>query len=298
MIPGGTGLLGTALAAKLAAGGHQVWVLSRNPQAQKAAPQVQTAVWDGATPDGWGHLVDQMDAIINLAGENIGAKRWSSQRKEQIRASRVKTGGAICEAVQRAEKKPAVLIQASAIGAYGPGGDQWLDETAGYGQDFQSMVCREWEASTRPVEGLGVRRVVIRTGLVMTRHGGWMEPLTTAFRLFAGGPMGSGRQWWSWIHLEDYISGVIHCLTHPETSGTYNLAAPNPEQMISFGRELARVLGRPFWIPAPALGLRLILGEMSDLILFGQRVNSQKLVGSGYTYRYATLRPALEDLFG
>lgn len=298
LIPGGSGLLGTALSAQLIADGHQVWILSRNPNPSHASQAVQTALWDGKTATGWGYLVNQMDAIVNLAGENIGSKRWNPQRKEQIRVSRIQAGIAICEAVQQAVKKPAVLIQASGVGAYGPSGDLWLDESAGYGKDFQSQVCVDWEASTKPVEQNGVRRVVIRTGLVMTRQGGWMEPLVTAFRLFASGPLGSGRQWWSWIHLDDYVQGVIHLLNQPETAGTYNLAAPNPVQMRPFGRELAHILHRPFWAPAPAFALKWVLGEMSDLILSGQRVSSQKMIDSGYAYRYATLRPALEDLFG
>jgi uncharacterized protein len=298
LIPGGTGLLGTALSAQLLAEGHQVWVLSRNPNPPLVSAALQTALWDGKTATGWGYLVEKMDAIINLAGENIGARRWSQARKEQIRMSRINAGQAICEAVQKAINKPQVLVQASGIGAYGPSGDLWLDETAGYGEDFQSKVCLVWEASTQPVEAMGVRRVVMRTGLVMTRQGGWMQPLTTAYRLYACGPLGSGRQWWSWIHLADYVRGVIHFLNHPETSGTYNLAAPTPVQMDAFGRELARVLHRPYWAPAPGFALKLGLGEMSDLILFGQRVSSQKVIDSGYSYRYATLRPALEDLFG
>lgn len=298
LIPGGTGLLGTALSAELSAEGHQVWVLSRSPQRARAAGQVQFVQWDGKTATGWGHLVNQMDAIINLAGENIGAKRWSPQRKELIRVSRMEAGKAICDAVQNSTKRPGVLIQASGVGAYGPSGDQWLDETAAYGQDFQSRVCIDWEASTRPVEALGVRRVVIRTGLVMTRQGGWMAPLTLAFRSFASGPLGSGKQWWSWIHLDDYIQGVIHLINHPAAVGIYNLVTPNPSQMNEFGRQLARVLKRPYWIPAPAFGLRLLLGEMSDLILLGQRASAQKMIAAGYAYRYASLRPALDNLFG
>ncbi len=298
LIPGGTGLLGTALSAELIAQGHQVWVLSRSPNRAAGSGQVQFAQWDARTATGWGHLVNQMDAIVNLAGANIGTWPWTPSRKERIRTSRIDAGRAICEAVQNAGKKPGVLIQASGVGAYGPSGDIWLDETAGYGQDFQSKVCVDWEASTRPVEAQGVRRVVIRTGVVMARQGGWMVPLITAFRLFASGPLGSGRQWWSWIHLEDYVHGVIHLINQPAAVGTYNLAAPNPSQMNTFGRELARVLKRPYWIPAPAFALRLVLGEMSDLILYGQRVSSKKMIESGYSYRYATLRPALEDLFG
>jgi uncharacterized protein (TIGR01777 family) len=239
-----------------------------------------------------------MDAIVNLAGESIGNKPWTVRQKELIRTSRIDAGRAICEAVQKAVRKPAVLIQASGVGAYGPSGDAWLTETSAYGQDFQSKVCVDWEASTQPVEAEGVRRVVIRTGLVMPTRGGWMQPLTLGYRLFACGPLGSGRQWWSWIHIDDYVQGVIHFLTHPELSGTFNLDAPNPLQMDAFGRQLASVLKRPYWIPAPTFGLRLVLGERADLILYGQRVSAQKMIDSGYSYRYATLRPALEDLFG
>lgn len=298
LIPGGTGLLGTPLSAELARQGHQVWVLSRNPGRTAAPAGVALAQWDARTPQGWEALVEEADAIVNLAGENIGAGRWTAERKERILQSRVEAGQAITAAVRAARHKPAVLIQASGIGAYGARGDEWLDEATAPVSDFQAGICADWEASTREVEEAGLRRVVVRTGLVMTRSGGWMAPLTLAFRLFAGGPFGSGRQWWSWVHLDDYIRGIIYFLEQGSTKGVYNLAAPEPARMAEFGRELAKVLHRPYWLPTPAFAMRLLLGEMSVLVLEGQRVSSQRLLTSGFAYQYPLLRPALENLFG
>lgn len=298
LIAGGSGLLGKALIQRLVAQKHTVWVLSRHPETATVLSDVHFIKWDGKTTQGWGDRINAVDAVINLAGENIGASRWTAARKAQIRASRVEAGQAIVAAIRQAAQKPTVLIQASGVGAYGPTGDQVVDETAPYGTDYLSNVSVDWENSTQPVEALGVRRVVIRTGLVMTRSGGWMAPLLLPFRLFVGGPLGNGKQWWPWIHIEDYVQSVIQLIERSDSTGVYNIVGPNPCRMEEFGKVLASVIKRPYWFPTPGFGLKLLLGEMSTLVLDGQRAMPKKLLEGGYVYAYPELRPALIDLFG
>ncbi len=298
LISGGTGLLGNALIPALLAQQHRIWLLSRHPQAVQVGSGVQLAAWDGKTTSGWGHLAGEVDVVINLAGESIGGGQWTVERKARIRTSRQEAGQALVAAIQQATIKPSVLIQASAIGAYGLSGDQLLDETAPGGSDYLAGVTADWEASTQPIEALGVRRVVIRTGLVMTARGGWMAPLLLPFRLFLGGPLGNGKQWWPWIHIQDYVGAVLFLIERAGLSGVFNLVSPNPCRMAEFGKELAHVLKRPYWFPTPAFGIKLLLGEMSTLVLDGQRAIPRNLLASGYVYRYEQLHPALENLFG
>jgi uncharacterized protein (TIGR01777 family) len=298
LIAGGTGLLGKELVQRLLAKNHAVWVLTRHPETPSGLSGVQFIGWDGKTIQGGGERVGAFDAVINLAGENIGASRWTAERKAQIRTSRIEAGQAIVAAIRSSAQKPAVLIQASGVGAYGPSGDQVVDETSPYGSDYLARVSVDWENSTQAVEAWGVRRVVIRTGLVMTRSGGWMAPLLLPFRLFVGGPLGNGKQWWPWIHIEDYVQSVIQLIERSDSTGVYNIVGPNPCRMEEFGTVLASVIKRPYWFPTPGFGLKLLLGEMSTLVLDGQRAMPKKLLEGGYVYAYPELRPALIDLFG
>jgi uncharacterized protein (TIGR01777 family) len=298
LIPGGSGFLGVALVDALLENQHEVIILSRSPNTVKSASNVRVVAWDGKTPQGWGHLVGEVDAIINLAGSSIGAGRWTQARKVSIRSSRQQAGRAIVAAVEKAAQKPTVLIQASGIGAYGDQGDLELDETSPRGSDFLASVTGDWEASTAPVEQYGVRQVVIRTGLVTSRTADWIQPVLLIFRLFAGGPLGSGNQWWPWIHIQDYVNGVLFLLNQPDACGVYNLVSPNPSRMKEFGKELASVLKRPYWLPAPAFAIKLVLGALSMLILEGQRALPKRLLESGYVYQHFQLRPALVEFFG
>lgn len=296
LIAGGTGLLGRALTTRLVRGGHKVWVLSRNPQAATVPAGAAVVRWDARTPQGWQELVEHMDALVNLAGENIGGGPWTARRKKRILESRVHAGQAIVAACEQATQRPQVVLQASAVGYYGLAGDQILDEESPPGNDFQSKVCMAWEGATQPVEALGIRRVVIRTGLVLAPKGGFLTPLLLQYRLFAGGPLGSGKQWWPWIHLVDQIAAMEYLLFRADAWGAYNLCAPNPVCMADFGRELARALHRPYWLPAPAFGLKLLLGEMSTLILNGQRAVPLKLLQSGYSFQFEQLGRALHNV--
>jgi uncharacterized protein (TIGR01777 family) len=296
LIAGGTGLLGRAFTARLLHSGHQVWVLSRSPQSARVPAGATVVKWDARTPRGWQELVGQVDAVANLAGENLGAGLWTASRKKRILESRVHAGQAIVAACEQAVRRPRVLLQASAVGYYGPTADQLLDETSPPGTDFLAQVCVAWEGATQPVEALGVRRVIIRTGLVLTPEGGFLPPVLLQFRLFAGGPIGNGMQWWPWIHLQDQLAAMEFLLLHETASGAYNLCAPNPVRMKDFGRELARALRRPYWLPAPAFVLRLLLGEMSLLVVGGQRVVPKRLLEAGYRFQFEQLGLALKDV--
>lgn len=296
LIAGGTGLIGKALALALTESGNQVWVLSRSPERAQMTARVQVTAWDGKSPQGWGQLINEMDAIINLAGASIGTQRWTENRKDEIRESRLNAGQAIVDAVKMASKVPRLLVQASAVGYYGTSSDLPLDEVSPAGSDFLSKICVEWEASTRPVEELGVRRVVIRTGVVLDRHEGALARILLPFYLFAGGPLGSGRQWLPWIHIKDEVDAIRFLMADETASGVFNLTAPQPLINADFGKKIARVLKRPYWLPAPAFVLRFLLGEMSLLVLEGQRPLPRRLEAASYQFQYEEAEKALRDL--
>ncbi len=297
IITGGSGLLGRALARNLVADGYEVIVLSRGPQRVAGLPDgVRVQGWDGRTAEGWGHLAEGAHAIINLAGESIAGGRWTAERKRAIVQSRTDAGGAVVQAVRTAAIKPQVVIQASGVGYYGPHGDEVLTEAAGPGSDFGAQVCIQWEAATAPVEALGVRRAVIRTGVVLSPDALALQRLMLPYRFFVGGPLGSGRQWFSWIHVADYVAGVRFLMDRTDASGAFNLSAPAPLRNAEFGAVLGRVMGRPSWFPVPALAMRLLFGEMATVLLDGQRVIPQRLLDLGFRFRFGEAEQALRDL--
>lgn len=304
IITGGTGLIGRALAENLARDGHDVFVLSRSLQKGKDLPSaVQFAQWDGRTAAGWGHLADGAGAIINLAGASIGGDgffpaRWTARRKRLILDSRLNAARAVFDAIQAASAKPDVVIQASAIGYYGPRGDEEITEDVEPGDDFGAHVCVAWENSLADVEDLGVRYAVIRTGLVLSGHGGVLTRLALPFRFYAGGPLGSGRQWMSWIHIADEVWAIRLLLKNRSASGVFNLTAPRPVTNAEFSRALGSVMGRPSSLSVPEHVLRLALGEASTLVLEGQRVLPQRLLDLGFAFVFPSLEPALRDLLG
>ena len=298
IITGGTGLLGRPLSAALANEGHDVTVLSRQPgKVKDMPPTVKLAEWDGETSQGWGQLVDGADAIINFAGAGIGDGRWSDERKQQIRQSRIKAGKAVMEAIAAATARPKVLLQASAVGYYGvQNGDKVVTEAASPGSDFLAKVCFDWEASTAAVKKLGVRRPVLRTGIVLANEGGAFPKLLLPFKMFAGGPLGNGKQWLPWIHIADHVSAVQFLLQTEAADGPFNLVAPNPVTNAEMAKAIGEVMGRPAFVPAPAFALRTALGEMSALVLAGRKVVPTKLQALGFSYKYETLLPALRNL--
>lgn len=301
IISGGTGLIGRKLVENLAAQQHEVLVLSRSPEKYTFPAGASGVKWNGRTLEGWGHLVNETDAIINLAGENISGtgflpSRWTPERKQRIRNSRVQAGQAITAAIEAAANKPSLLIQSSAVGYYGACGDEILTEDAQAGHDFLAGICQEWEMATQAVEDLGVRRAIIRTGVVLSMEGGALPITVLPFRLFAGGPLGSGRQWWPWIHIDDEIRAIRFLLENEAAHGLFNLSAPNPLTNNAFGKVIGQVLQRPSLIPVPAFVLKLALGEVATIVLDGQRAVPQRLEETGFTFRFPDAKSALTDL--
>lgn len=297
IVTGGTGQLGMRFCHLLAGRGHEVWVTTRRHGRSPSRAGIQFVTWDGETSQGWGKLVDDVDAVVNLAGENIGGKRWSKSQMELIRRSRALAGKAVVEAVKQAAHPPRVLIQASAVGYYGTTRHTPLDENSSPGEDELANICLDWEASTRPVEELGVRRIIVRTGVVLDKTKGALPRMVLPFQFFVGGPLGNGRQVLSWIHLDDQINAMRFLLESPEAEGVYNLTALEPVTNREFGKTLSEVLHRPFWIPVPAFALRILLGDQSKLVLEGQKVLPNRLVEAGYQFKFPHLKSALEDLF-
>lgn len=299
LITGGSGLIGRALCQALIAEDHQVIVLSRQPGRVSHMPQgVQVVQWDAQSGAGWSSFLEGADAVINLAGESIAAGRWTAERKARIRRSRIQAGQAVVDALRQVQKRPQVLLQASAVGYYGPRGDEIVTEDTPPGRDFLAQVCVDWEQSTAPAEELGVRRVILRTGIVLSNDGGAFPRIVLPFRFFAGGPLGSGRQWWPWIHMDDQVGAIRFLLTHPDARGPFNLSAPEPVTNREFARQLGQVMGRPALLPTPAFALKLALGEMSTILLDGQRAVPHRLQEAGYQFRFPTLQPALAQLVG
>lgn len=298
LITGGTGLIGRALSRNLLAAGHSVTVLSRRPSQPASIPGVKVTGWDARTPNGWERDLESADAVIHLAGENIGSWLWTKARKARILSSRVETGRAIIKAIEQADKRPSVLYQASGIGYYGTSYDKTFREGDSSGSNFDSRVAVEWEASTQPVEEMGVRRVIGRMAIALDAREGILPIMALPFKMFVGGPLGNGKQWVSWIHRDDVVR-IIRFLVEDckDASGVFNVSSPQPLRNAEFGKILGRALHRPYWFPTPAVGLRLVLGEMSQLVLEGQKVMPERLDGLGYQFMYPTLQDTLESLY-
>ena len=297
VITGGTGLIGKALSAELA-NNYEVVVLSRNPKkhAKQMPAGVQLVQWDAVSADGWAEHADGAHAMINLAGAGIADARWTPARKGLIISSRVNAGKAVVQAIKQAENKPHVLLQASAVGYYGNREAEVLDETSMPGTDFMASVVTQWEASTDEVDALGVRRAIMRIGVVLSNDGGALPKLVMPFELFAGGGLGSGEQWMSWIHEYDLLQSIRMLMEDGSANGAYNLTAPAPIENITMARKIGTVLGKPSLLSAPAIALKLLMGEMSAVVLDGQRVLPKRLVQQGYRFRYADAETALRNL--
>ncbi len=303
ILAGGTGLIGTALATELVADGHEVIALSRTPESRGDLPEdVRVVGWDARTAEGWGHLVEGAGAIVNLAGANLAGKgflptRWTDERKRVIRDSRVNSGRAVVAAVQLAMKKPRVLVQSSGVGYYGARGDEPVTEETDAGDDFLArLAADEWEPSTEQVEEMGVRRVLVRSGAVLSAREGALPRLVLPFRLFVGGTLGRGGQWHSWIHLQDEVRAIRFLVEHEEASGPFNLTAPHPVTDAEFGRTLGKVLNRPSWLHIPGFAMRLAFGQVSEVLLEGQRAMPRRLLELGFEFQFPELEAALRDL--
>ncbi|HWR03375.1 MAG TPA: TIGR01777 family oxidoreductase [Humidesulfovibrio sp.] len=301
IILGGTGFVGTALTRLLVSRGHEVVIPSRRPEKVAALlgvglphARIVGAPFDGKTGAGWADFITPDTAIVNLAGENIAAGRWTPEVKARIEGSRLAAGAAVMDALKRADALPAVLVQASAVGFYGARGTEPVDESAGPGDNFLAHVATGWEASTRGAEELGVRRAVIRTSMVLGK-GGALEKMLPPFRLGLGGPLGNGRQMVPFIHLDDEAGAIAFLIETPGLSGPFNLAAPQAVDSRDFAEALGRALGRPAFLPAPAFALKLLLGQMAEeVLLSGVNAVPARLLAAGYRFRHPTLAGALE----
>jgi uncharacterized protein (TIGR01777 family) len=300
-ITGGTGFLGRPLGALFAAQGHEVVVLTRSlaPGVVEPTsnPRIMRAGW---TPDGtasaWSRVLSGAGAIVNLAGESIAGRRWSSAQKERIRQSRVLATRSVVAALRETANPPRILVNGSAVGYYGDTGDRIVTEEDAAGRDFLAQLCVEWEREALQAESAAARVVMVRTGVVLAGDGGALAPLLPLFKMFVGGPLGPGKQYWSWIHRDDWLAMIAWAIKEAEAGahGAYNATAPTPVTNRDFSTALGKALGRPSLLPAPAFALRIAVGEMADaMLLAGQRVVPERALGQGFRFKYADLEAAL-----
>ncbi len=296
LISGGTGLIGRHFMQSRADENDEFFVLTRKKNAHPTADNITLLEWDGKTLGDWAQVVNQVDVILNLAGENIGEKRWSAAQKKRIIESRIGSGHVLTEAVLQAPHKPSLFIQASAIGIYGTERSQIFDETSPLGEDYLAEVGKFWEASVKDLLSLEMRVVIARFGVVLDQEEGAFPKMVLPFKLFAGGPLGNGQQWVSWVHVEDVARALSFLVDHANTRGIFNVTSPNPVRNAEFGKQIASALNRPYWIPVPGFMLRLILGEMSTLVLDGQHVLPKRLLQAGFSFKYNLHTQAIQDL--
>ncbi|MBP7332817.1 MAG: TIGR01777 family oxidoreductase [Firmicutes bacterium] len=295
LIFGGTGFVGRNLTDELLANGYQVSVVTRNRQ--KTANSLRSGVklieWDNISPLSFVCELPETDAVINLAGESIGNRRWSASVKQEILASRIRTIGAIVTAINKRTIQPKVLISASAVGYYGPRQDDEITESAAAGQDFLAQVCRDWENEAYKVQSGLSRVATIRIGVVLGDEGA-LNRMAMPFKFYIGGPLGTGNQWLSWIHIQDLTNMIRFIIEHPELIGPINATAPEAVRMRDFCKVLGEVLRRPSWLPVPEIMLKLALGQMAEMLLHGQRAVPEKILGAGFRFKFPNLRSALE----
>jgi len=298
VIVGGSGLIGRRLIEELLRAQHELTVLSRRPEnVRKIFSTVHVEFWDAKTNDALIDVLDGADAIINLTGESIAAKRWTIIQKERILSSRIESTRAIVDAIKQIRRKPSVLLNASAVGYYGnlPEGD--VTEANSKGAGFLADVCAQWEAEALKAQEYGMRIILLRTGIVLDKKSGALQKLLLPFRFFVGGPLGSGKQWFPWIHLHDAVKAIIFAMENEYITGPLNFAAPESVRMSEFCRKLGKILHRPSWMNVPAFVLKFALGEMAEsLLLEGQKVIPQKLIDAGFKFQFPKLEGALRNL--
>lgn len=301
-VTGGTGLVGSRLVPRLRERGDTPVVLSRKagPAREKLGAGIDVVEGDPMVAGPWMSKIDECDGVIHLAGENVFGGRWTPAFKQLLMDSRTKSTRNIAEALKRkplrGDGKPKVFVCASAIGYYGPHGDEEVTEESPAADDFLAKVCVEWEREARAVESAGVRAAQIRVGIVLDKKGGALAKLLTPFRLGAGGPVASGKQYMSWIHQDDLVSLFLFALDTPGATGALNGTAPNPVTNKVFGNALGKALSRPSFMPTPGFALKLLLGEAADLVIQGQRVLPKKSLALGFTFAYPTIDVALKQI--
>ena len=303
VVAGGSGFLGTALVRRLEALGHESVVLTRSPRRAGKSNRGREVSWNPAASTiatsnaDWRRELEGADAVINLAGAGIADKRWSAQRKREIRESRVNATRALVTAVGKASKRPPVFIQGSAVGYYGAtAADTICDESCPPGADFLGQTCVAWEGEAQPLTALGCRLVILRTGIALAGDGGPLVEMKRPFMFFAGGPIGSGRQYISWVHREDWIGVLLWALDKVGVEGVFNASAPEPVTNAQFARALGGAMHRPSWLPVPAVALRLAFGELAEILVLGQRVVPARALAQGFEFKYPQIDVALGNL--
>lgn len=297
VVTGATGMIGSLLVERLANRfDTSLVLLSRRPAQEIHLPNKQWLTWRPGASGEWEGAIDGADAVINLAGEPIAGKRWSVRQKQLLRSSRIEATQSIVEAIGKAKVKPKALISASAVGYYGPHGDERLNEDSKPGDDFLSRLCVDWENEAKKAESLGVRVSLLRTGIVLAKGAGALKKMVPPFKFFAGGPLGSGQQWMPWIHIDDEVGLIEFLLDRTDARGPFNGTAPNPVTMAAFSQELGRALNRPSWASVPPSVLALMLGEMADMLLTGQRATPDAALKLGFQFKYPYLADALSAL--
>jgi len=298
IISGGTGLIGNALAKHFAGKSHKVVVFSRHPEKASLALReyAEVVAWDALTSGPWIGQLQSADAVINLSGENVGSGLWTRKKKQRIRDSRIFATRTLVDALRAIDARPAALINASAIGYYGPHGDEKLLENWPPGKDFMAEVCRDWENEANKATELGVRTVTMRTGVVLGKGSGALAKMVLPFKFYFGGKLGSGKQWMSWIHLDDLVGLYEFALENRAILGPMNATAPEPVVNAEFAHTLAQILHRPALVAVPAFLLKTLLGEQARLLLNSQRVLPDKAREMGYRFQFPHLQAALENL--
>jgi uncharacterized protein (TIGR01777 family) len=298
VLTGATGLIGRRLYNALRSRGDNVTILARNTD--KAAKVFSDAfrilLWAPGVAGEWKSAIDGADAVVHLAGEPIAEERWSEEYKKRIHDSRVFGTRDIVDAIDAAKTKPGVLLSASAVGFYGDTGESEVDESSSAGEDFLAGLCTAWESEAVRAEALGTRVVITRLGIVLAEDGGALEKLLTPFKMFAGGPVGNGEQWFPWVHIDDVVGIMLHAIDHPEISGVMNAVSPGLVRNREFAVALGEALKRPARFSVPAFVIKLALGELGGTLLGGQRARPARTLGSGYRFRYDTIEKALSDL--
>lgn len=292
-ISGASGLIGTALRSSLVSDGHEVIAMTR----RASLPPLETITWDVDQGRFDASGLEGVDAVVHLAGEPV-AQRWNQERKNAIRQSRVRGTKLLVEGLRSLKNPPKLLVSASAVGFYGGCGDTELDESAPPGKGFLPEVCDEWEKATMDALGLGIRAVCMRTGIVLSTRGGALGQMLLPFKLGLGGPLGSGQQWMPWIHIDDIVGAFRYVMANDDLVGAVNGTSPNPVTNANFSKALGHALHRPAVLPVPAFALKLLFGEMAQILLEGQRALPKKLLFTGYEFKYPDLSGALEDVIG
>lgn len=298
IISGGTGLIGSHLSDKLTSEGYKVHILTRSPEKHSSKnPLVEYNKWSANEDESeYRELFEDSIAVVNLAGANLGAKRWTDDFKKVIYDSRIETTKKIVEAIKLCDNPPKVLVNSSAVGIYQPSGDNKITEDSEKDNGFLAKICIDWENEAYKAIEKGVRVICMRTGVVLDRNEGAIPELETPFNLFVGGPQGSGKQYFSWIHIKDIVDLYYWAITHQNISGPLNGTSPNPERNKDFCKKLGKALGRPSWLPVPGFMLKIVLGEFAESLLVSLRVIPEKALVEGFNFSYPVLENALNNI--